>query len=471
MEMINSDNSGTTNTTPKRDTTKRSSTEYMRAMASPSTATRGNDGGSPETPSPPYHARRSSTSLGFLTSPLHPRAEALLSKNELSPSGPGGDGGNSALLLPHSPGNARSRLMPPTTPKSRNAEVFLSPPPKLKSPSVYKDNGKPIREISNSLKARLNYALIKLQNGWVDKTLPELENELDEPASSEQQQQQQQQQDRIPDQAAPSSVHLRPPGYRGSYHNEYAADNESSYLSGHSDEEGDNGNSAHSAFLKALSSPKKRKSNNEAPPTSPLNWSAKGGERFQSRSPSRRKPQPPQLKPLKVPHQPQNPERQGAKQQPPSEVEAIETLMSLSSPQRSHSLHEFNLPAHPSSSSRRPSSSGQPSSSRRQSRSGQLLSPTTSSSSSEKSNTDKLSNPLVPTHAQTQGQTQTQVQNRLVRPLIVPSLQRPPSMSDLSPDSSGSDRSNNDSSRSYLHYSQQQTDIETDLEDSDDGNV
>ena len=191
MEMINSDNSGTTNTTPKRDTTKRSSTEYMRAMASPSTATRGNDGGSPETPSPPYHARRSSTSLGFLTSPLHPRAEALLSKNELSPSGPGGDGGNSALLLPHSPGNARSRLMPPTTPKSRNAEVFLSPPPKLKSPSVYKDNGKPIREISNSLKARLNYALIKLQNGWVDKTLPELENELDEPASSEQQQQQQ----------------------------------------------------------------------------------------------------------------------------------------------------------------------------------------------------------------------------------------------------------------------------------------
>ncbi|CAR29680.1 hypothetical protein ZYGR_0AD03640 [Zygosaccharomyces rouxii] len=465
MEMVNSDSSGTTNTTPKRDTTKRSSTEYMRAMASPSTATRANDGGSPETPSPPYHARRSSTSLGFLTSPLHPRAEAILSKNDVSPSGPSGDGGNNGLLMPHSPGMTRSRLMPPTTPKSRNAEVFLSPPPKLKSPSVYKDNGKPIREISNSLKARLNYALVKLQNGWVDKTLPELEHKLDEPTSSEQQQQQH----RIPDQSS-SSIHLRPSGYRGSYHNEYAADNDSSYLSSHSDEEGDNGNSAHSAFLKALSSPKRRKNNNEAPPTSPLNWSAKG-ERLKSQSPTNRKPQPPQLKPLKVPRQSQQPK---TKQQPPSEVEAIETLMSLSSPQRSHSLQEFNLPA-PPSSSRHQSRSGQPSSSRRQSSSGQLSSPTTSSSSSEKSNNDKLSNPLVPTHSQAEAQkptqTQNQVQNRLVRPLIVPSLQRSPSMSDLSPESSGSDKSNHNDSNGYLHYSQQQTDIETDVEDSDDGNV
>ncbi|GCE98490.1 hypothetical protein ZYGM_003708 [Zygosaccharomyces mellis] len=458
MEMINGDSSGTTNTTPKRDTTKRSSTEYMRAMASPSIATRGNDGGSPETPSPPYQTRRSSTSLGFLTSPLHPRAETILSKSELSPGGPSGDSGNNTMLLPHSPGMTRSRLMPPTTPKSRNAELFLSPPPKLKSPSVYKDNGKPIREISNSLKARLNYALIKLQNGWVDKTLPELENELDESTASEQQQH------RISDKSASSSVHLRPPGYRGSYHNEYAADNDS--LSSHSDEEGDNGNSAHSAFLKALSSP--RKDNNAAPPASPLNWSAKS-ERLKSLSPSSRKPQLPRLKPLKVPYQSQHSERQGTKQQPPSEVEAIETLMSLSSPQKSHSLHEFNLPTH-SSSAKRQSVSGQSSSSRRQSRNGQLSSSGSSSPSSEP-NADKLSNPLVPTSTQLQGKTQTQMQNRLVRPLIVPSSQKPSSISELSSNSSGSDKYNDDNSKGRFHYSQKQTDIETDLEESDNGDV
>lgn len=427
MEMVNSDSSGAINTTPRRDRTKRSSAEYMRAMASPMAVTRGTDGGSPETPSPPRHARRSSTSLGFFTSPLYPRAE---SKNDFSPSGPGGDGGNNPLLMPHSPGMARSRLLPPTTPKSRNAEMFLSPPPKLKSPSVYKDNGKPIREISDSLKARLNYALIKLQNGWVDKTLPELENELDEPVSSERREQEGQQ----------HRLH----GYRGSYRNEYAVENEPTHLRNHSDDDDDNANSAHSAFLKVLSSPGKRKDNNRAiaPPTSPLNWSARS-EPFKSRSPTTRKPQPPQLQPLKVPHK-----RQGTKkQQPPSEVEAIETLMSLSSPQRSQSLHEFNLQL-----SRSQSTGGKQSSSTSASDS--------ASASPEKANADKLSNPLIP----------TQTPSRLAKPLIVPSLQRPPSVSDLSPDSSGSDKSKEDDSRNGFHYSQQQTDIDTDLEDFDDTN-
>lgn len=394
MEMIDS-GSGTANSTPKRDSSKRSSAEYMRAMASPVGGNRANEVGSPETPSPPYHARRSSTSLGYFTSPLHPRAGAILSKNETSsPS-------ENAFVVPHSPGAPRSRLMPPTTPKSRNAEVFLSPPPKLKSPSVYKDNGKPIREISNGLKARLNYALVKLQNGWVDKTLPELENELDEPQ-------------RIPHQ----QPHLRP-RYKGSYHNEYAAVEENdAYASSHSDEEGDNGNSAHLAFLKALTSPKKQHHQN-APPTSPLQWSGR-----EKKSPSSKK------------------------EQPPSEVEAIETLMSLSSPQRTHPPQDFTLPV----PTRNPDSNTNNNSvpvPTQQHQSTLPSSPSSSSSSSARSNSERLSNPL----------TQQGI-GRLVRPLMVPKIQSQPSASELSPDSTSSNKP------SELRYPQQQADIETDVEDS-----
>lgn len=72
-------------------------------------------------------------------------------------------------------------LLPPTTPKSRRSEVFLSPSPRLRSPptAARRSTGeRPIREISHTLRTRLNYALVKLQNGWTDKTLPELETEL-----------------------------------------------------------------------------------------------------------------------------------------------------------------------------------------------------------------------------------------------------------------------------------------------------
>lgn len=395
MEMIDSGSSAA-DTTPKRDSSKRSSAEYMRAMASPVGNGRANDAGSPETPSPPYHARRSSTSLGYFTSPLHPRAGAILSKNDTS------SPNDNAYTVPHSPGVPRSRLMPPTTPKSRNAEVFLSPPPKLKSPSVYKDNGKPIREISNGLKARLNYALVKLQNGWVDKTLPELENELDESHQ------------RIPHQ----QQHLRP-RYRGSYHNEYASvEEEVAYISSHSDEEGDNGNSAHLAFLKALSSPKKKHRQN-APPTSPLQWSAR-----EKKSPSSKK------------------------QQPPSEVEAIETLMSLSSPQRTHPPQELTVSVpgrnsdHNDSNDNNQVSSQQPQST--------FPSSPSSSSSSARSNSDRLSQPL----------NQRGI-GRMVRPLMVPNLQTQSSASELSPDSTTSEKHSN-----QLRYAQHQTDIETDVEDS-----
>ncbi|AJU03779.1 Whi5p [Saccharomyces cerevisiae YJM1573] len=78
-------------------------------------------------------------------------------------------------------GHVSMPLLPPTTPKSRRSEVFLSPSPRLRSPptAARRSTGeRPIREISHTLRTRLNYALVKLQNGWTDKTLPELETEL-----------------------------------------------------------------------------------------------------------------------------------------------------------------------------------------------------------------------------------------------------------------------------------------------------
>lgn len=134
---------------------------------------------SPATPSPPrnYNTanslhnpdRRSSTSIGFLTSPLHNRVDAMS-----SPQSPG-----IAQSKVSSPSSAR--MLAPATPKSRNTEIFLSPSPHLKSPNVSKDHGeKPIRDLSNSLKTRLNYALVKLQNGWTDKSLDDLEFEFNQ---------------------------------------------------------------------------------------------------------------------------------------------------------------------------------------------------------------------------------------------------------------------------------------------------
>ncbi|CAI4051456.1 transcriptional repressor WHI5 SKDI_15G2340 [Saccharomyces kudriavzevii IFO 1802] len=78
-------------------------------------------------------------------------------------------------------GHAGMTLLPPTTPKSRRSEVFLSPSPRLRSPPTATRRSaseRPIRDISHTLRTRLNYALVKLQNGWTDKTLPELETQL-----------------------------------------------------------------------------------------------------------------------------------------------------------------------------------------------------------------------------------------------------------------------------------------------------
>lgn len=387
LEMINNGKGNDTNVTPKRDS-KRTSAEYIRAMTTPS-AIHDNDVASPETPSPPYNVRRSSTSLGFLASPLHPRAEAVLSSNGLSSSH------ENAFIIPQSP-SVKSRLLPPATPKSRNAEVFLSPSPKLKSPSIYKENGKPIREISNGLKARLNYALVKLQNGWVDKTLPELENELGNGKKHK---------NEDGDDVTPSEQGTQLKS--SSYSNQYATDegeafqNESSAIDDM--EEGNNGNSAHLAFLRALSSPKK-KLKQETSATSPLQWT-----RQKKSEPAKRQ------------------------KDAPSEVEAIETLMSLSSPQRPRgSNQEFSLPVPPI----RPNFSGS------------VVSTSSSSSSLSKS---------------AQKSDLTTISGIPSRPMAVPIMQKQPSESS----SDSLDKSFFVKSSNQLHYDQQQTDIETDVECSE----
>lgn len=254
--------------TPRRKSSKRLSFDVEREeMDAPSPK-------SPQTPSPPNSKiRRSSVSHGFLPSPLP-------GSNHKRDSG-----GNSAA--PDSPG-VKTRLLPPTTPRTRNSEHFLSPSPKLKSPGVYKESEKPIREISNNLKTRLSYAFVKLQNGWVDKTLPELESQTSSPEGE----------DAVPKQ-------------RASYSNQFLIGDDAE------------SNSAHAAFLNALTSPKKKQRQESS---SSANWSA-----------SPRKP-------------PTLPKITTKPKDGPSEVEAIETLMSLSSPTNKHSRKkstDFTLPPPP----------------------------------------------------------------------------------------------------------------------------
>lgn len=371
--------------TPRRFS-KRSSAEYMRATSSPGSGL-GQEASSPETPSPPRHGRRSSTSLGFFASPLH-RAEGPASR--MSQSGMH----ENAFLVPQSP-SVKSRLLPPTTPKSRNAEIFLSPSPNLKSPGTYKDNGKPIREISNGLKARLNYAMVKLQNGWVDKTLPELDSEL----SSGAKRHKNDEDDENGDFDSGQIELARETILKGSsYNNEFITDSEETADEAGSSavEESDTVNSAHLAFLKALSSPKK-KMKQEAPPRSPLQWS----------------------KPKKI-------VTEKGKDQP-SEVEAIETLMSLSSPQRPRSsTRDFSLPIPPKVPNVRGSMS--------------------STSSSSRSSVSSQQPPL------------TIISGKPTRPVTVPIMQK--QSSESSPESL--QESFHEDTK--LHYDQQQTDIETDVE-------
>ncbi|SCW02194.1 LAFE_0F01046g1_1 [Lachancea fermentati] len=244
---------------------------------------------SPQTPSPPNSKnRRSSTTLSFLPSPSQH-----------------GNRHGTGIVIPNSP-SVKSRLLPPTTPKSKHTELFLSPSPKLKSPGVYKDSEKPIREISNNLKTRLNYAFVKLQNGWVDKTLPELESEL----SSKQGKQSPQRNDRLRRQAESGNEEDK---------DIVATKRTSTYSNQFVDLQEVDSNSAHAAFLNALASPKKKQ---RSMSSTSIGW---------SKSPQK-------LPPITT------------SGNQPSEVEAIETLMSLSSPKKqSHSGSiELSLPTQPS---------------------------------------------------------------------------------------------------------------------------
>lgn len=352
----------------------------------------------PMTPSPPNKIRRSSASMSFLATPkfnsLHNMEQQQLSHkkmhshnssdNEDDDEEESNDAAVAFSPIAHN-STKNTRLLPPTTPKSRNMEsAFLSPTPHITSPSIYKESNKPIREISNNLKARLNYAFVKLQNGWVDRTLPELENELDrqqiliQQRHNLQQLQQQQQQQHLSPQR---SVHLSPArSISSSYTNKFAYgngistdgdnnesfDNDAKFNYEDKAERSDSANSARLAFMKALSSPVRggnisssstinessigrqphsaslsmnfnsrdstlstTKTSSSSSSSSPLKWSNNRSSKSQMNSFHEQKDDIKQIKTIK-------------KKDGSIEVAAIETLMSLSSPKKSNPSVSFN---------------------------------------------------------------------------------------------------------------------------------
>ena len=356
----------------------------------------------PMTPSPPNKIRRSSASMSFLATPkfnsLHNMEQQQLShkkmhshnSSDIEDNDEEEDNNDAAVAFsPIAHNSAKNtRLLPPTTPKSRNMEsAFLSPTPHITSPSIYKESNKPIREISNNLKARLNYAFVKLQNGWVDRTLPELENELDRQQILIQQrhnlQQLQQQQQQQQHQLSPQrSLHLSPArSISSSYTNKFAYgngistdggnnepfDNEAKFDYGEKAERSDSTNSARLAFMKALSSPARngnisssstinesyigrqphpaslsmnfnsrdstlsstQTNTTSSSSSSPLKWSNNRSTKSLMNNFHEQKPDLKQIKTIK-------------KKDGSIEVAAIETLMSLSSPKKSNPSVSFN---------------------------------------------------------------------------------------------------------------------------------
>ena len=250
-----------------------------------------------------------------------------------------------------SPTTHRSRLLPPTTPKTRNTEMFLSPSPKLKSPngsnSLITKDTKPIREISNDLKTRLNYAFVKLQNGWVDKTLPELEEKLDRNnyygtsittkfVGSPEKFKSPIKKNKTSKTSLNNNNNISP----SSYVNQFAYGNGDGYIPSSKSqndlkifgslnqyhnkfntvEKGkdifteDSTTSAHLAFLQALASPRKKTQNVEIPRnTSPLKWDSNSQYTVNKSNTSKL-------------------DKSGRPVE--GEKEVVETLMSLSSPQK-----------------------------------------------------------------------------------------------------------------------------------------
>ncbi|SCU89562.1 LAFA_0E19108g1_1 [Lachancea sp. 'fantastica'] len=274
--------------TPKRESSKRLSFGQENEESPKS----------PQTPSPPtnynrsggHSNRRTSVSHGFLASPL-PGSTATARPSY-----------KTDFVVPESPG-VKTRLLPPTTPKSRNQEVFLSPSPKLKSPGIQKDTERPIRELSNNLKTRLNYAFVKLQNGWTDKTLPQLESVVSD---------------------APTKTFEVPKLGTTAYSNRFL------------EEEDSGNNSAHAALMNALGSPRKKQRSGSSS-SSGLVTSPRRGQR-----------------PPPIITEPAVEDSEKKSKDAPSEVEAIETLMSLSSPKKAskHSSQDFTLPPPPIPASR-----------------------------------------------------------------------------------------------------------------------
>ena len=241
----------------------------------------------------------------------------------------------------------KSRLLPPTTPKTRNTEMFLSPSPKLKSPNGYNSSitkdTKPIREISNDLKTRLNYAFVKLQNGWIDKTLPELEETLD-------------QKNRYASTSTTTKLVRSPDKFKSpiknktsktslnnnvnnitssSYVNQFAYGNGDSFISinqyrnkfnvSKDKSMEDSTTSAQLAFLQALASPRKEPQKVETPKNmSPVKLDTSNNNNQHGFN---------QLK---------TPKLDKYDKPSKSEVEVVETLMSLSSPQKPNASKDNN---------------------------------------------------------------------------------------------------------------------------------
>lgn len=178
----------------------------------------------------------------------------------------------------------------------------------LRSPSHAhddEDGGRPpIRQITNKLRTRLNYAMVKFSNGWTDQSLDELEKNFAEGSSND-------------DQAhltVSKSALLKSPTKvtKPTRSNILLSPRKGSREHRKSMEPLDAGGSASAAFLHAISksgSPKRRNFHNglRIVPISPSNASSPNRVRSSQESP---------------------------------EAEAIETLMSLSSP-RSSKVLEF----------------------------------------------------------------------------------------------------------------------------------
>lgn len=143
----------------------------------------------PSTPERTHRSSSSSSNTNSKNDPIIPSTPPLNSRRKFSSGNfqsPGDLATNPNTLLPpatpsmSSTGKFRLSNVPetPFSAKSTN-ELTTSP---LKSPSQFKDNEDsdkpPIRQISSTLKARLSYAFVKYQHGWANQSLDELEKTI-----------------------------------------------------------------------------------------------------------------------------------------------------------------------------------------------------------------------------------------------------------------------------------------------------